>query len=92
MLRLMTERTTIAAAGNTMAPALAVLREIGFTVTKQLSAEGLYEAVGKGCTLVAEDPLTLLGLAKLYEVRGAGWRPTDAEVSEFLEIDNDGEA
>lgn len=88
----MAEITTIIAAGNTMAPALAVLSEIGFEVKKQFGVDGLYEAERKGCRLVAEDPLTLLGLAKLYEIRGAGWMPTDAEVSEFLQIDSNGKA
>lgn len=31
-----------------------------------------------------------LGLAKLYESRGASWRPSDEEVSAYLELEGNG--
>ena len=77
--------TTIYAAGNTSAPALGVLRSLGFVVSRE--ADGLYRAERKDCILGAEDPLALLGLAKLHEARGTSWRPTDAEVEAFLSME-----
>lgn len=85
----MSERTTIVAAGNTLAPALAVLRGLGYEVTRESAGERSYVAVSRVCRLVAEDPLTLLGLAKLYEVRGNSWKPTDSEVSAFFGLEGE---
>ena len=77
--------TTIYAAGNTSAPALGVLRSLGFVVSRE--ADGLYKATRHDCILGAEDPLALPGLAKLHEARGASWQPSDAEVEEFLSME-----
>jgi hypothetical protein len=85
----MSERITIATAGNTLAPALAVVRGMGYQVTREAGGDMLYVAEIGVCILKAEDPLTLLGLAKLYEVRGRNWRPTDAEVSAFLALEGE---
>ncbi len=82
----MNERITIAAAGNTLAPALAVIRGMGYQVTLEAGGDALYVAERGICALKAEDPLTLLGLVKLYEVRGRNWKPTDAEVSALLAL------
>lgn len=83
----MKNRVTLAAAGNTLSPALAVLRELGYTVTREASGERLFRAKNANCLLLAEDPLRLLGLVKLYEIRGEQWRPTDSEVDDFLSMD-----
>ena len=84
----MTERTKISAAGNTLAPALAVLLGMGYDVKRESGNEGWYAAISSRCSLRAEDPLTLLGLAKLYEVRGTRWQPSDKEVSAFLALES----
>jgi hypothetical protein len=76
-------RTTIAAAGNTLASALACIRASGYAVTVEPNGK-LLRAVGTAATLLAEDLLSLLGLVKLYEVRGPEWKPTDAEVEALL--------
>lgn len=83
----MTNRTKIAAAGNTLAPALAVLQSMGYDVKREPGNEVWYEATNNCCSLRAEDPLALLGLAKLYEVRGNGWQPSDEEVLAFLALE-----
>jgi len=80
----MKSRTAITAAGNTLAPALASLKALGYQVSRDPAGQRLYRADNAECSLAAEDPLSLLGLVKLYEVRGADWHPTDAEVSAFL--------
>jgi hypothetical protein len=51
-----------------------------FAGTELLRAEREQEA------FVAEDPLQLIGLVKLHELRGASWRPTEAEVEDFLKL------
>ena len=85
----MNTRTKIAAAGNTSAPALAVLRQLGYTVTREATGQRLFRAENQQCSLIAEDPLLLLGLAKLFEVRGGNWKPNDAEIAELLALDRD---
>jgi len=83
-LSIMQVRTTLTSAGNTLAPALASLKALGYEVSRDTSGQRLYRAENAVCSLSAEDPLLLLGLAKLYEVRGENWHPTDSEVSAFL--------
>lgn len=72
-----------------MAPALATIRAMGYEVSRDLEGGGAYVAVGPNCRLVADDPLALLGLLKIYEMRGSNWEPTDAEVSAFLEMERE---
>lgn len=83
----MKNRITLAAAGNTLAPALTVLRKLGYTVTREASGQRLFRAENANCLLLADDPLLLLELVKLYEIRGEQWRPTDSEVDDFLSMD-----
>ena len=52
---------------------------MGYVVT--LTRNGrLFKAEKEGQALIAEDVLLLLGLAKLHEIRGDEWRPTQTEV------------
>ena len=84
------EQTRIAPAGNTLPGALAVLRGMGYKVSRQSDGERLFVAERESCVLMAEDVLLLLGLAKLYESRGASWRPSDEEVAAYLELEGNG--
>ncbi|MGS5084981.1 hypothetical protein ACVC7V_00575 [Hydrogenophaga sp. A37] len=81
--------TTIVAAGNTMAPSLAEVRALGYEVSRGTDCGGAYVAEGLNCRLVADDPLALLGLVKLFELRGRNWQPTDDEVSAFLVLEDE---
>ena len=82
---------TIATAGNVLPGALACLRRLGYEVS--ISDSGaLCQARSAHCTLVAEDLVALLGLAKLHEMRGDDWRPTDEEVDAFLAFDAAGDS
>lgn len=85
----MTNRMRLVAAGNTLAPALSVLLKLGYTVTREASGEQQYRAEDETCIVSADDPLTLLGLVKLYEMRGVDWQPTDEEVQRFLLLETD---
>ncbi len=82
----MSNRTVIASAGNVLPAAFAALRALGYAVT--LTSNGrLCKAEKESLTLMAEDPLLLLGLAKLHEVRGNEWHPTESQVEEYLPFD-----
>jgi hypothetical protein len=77
---------TIATAGNTLAPALAILMAKGFVVEPSVTNGGLLQATNGVVTLLGEDPLVLLGLAAIAEARGADWKPTDNEVAVWLNL------
>jgi hypothetical protein len=79
----MNERIQLAAASNTLAPALAVLRRMGYVVSRN---GDVYRADSETRRLLADDLLQLLGLAALLDERGAAWRPTDEEVDALLRL------
>ncbi|MFZ4875854.1 hypothetical protein ACL9RI_12265 [Janthinobacterium sp. Mn2066] len=83
----MQHKIRIAVAGNTLAPALGVLNKLGYTVTRDKTAEQQYQAEDDTCIFVADDPVTLMGLVKIYEERGADWQPSDEEVQLLLLLD-----
>ncbi len=87
----MTRRICISSAGNTLAPALGVIRALGYSVSREADGLRRYKAENVLCELYAEDPLSLLGLVKLVEIRGEAWHPSDAEVEELLLMDRDHE-
>ncbi|MFL6606029.1 MAG: hypothetical protein ACJ8R9_32530 [Steroidobacteraceae bacterium] len=79
----------IVAAGNTLAPALAELVSLGFSVSRIAvsgPSEPFLRAEKLGLVLDASDPLELLGLAMLAERRGAAWVPSDDEVDALLKL------
>jgi hypothetical protein len=79
----------IVAAGNTLAPALAELVSLGFSVSRIVvsgPSEPFLRAEKLGLVLDASDPLELLGLATLAERRGAAWVPSDDEVDALLKL------
>lgn len=76
----------IATAGNTVIPALLALEALGFTVS--LNSEGeraSCRARRADEVYVADDPVCLLGLVKLVELRGWHWAATDTEISEAMQ-------
>lgn len=82
------DKLRVTNAGNTLAPSYALLRQLGFQVTHVKDANGQptgwVRAENQYCVLTAEDPVALLGLVKLVEGRKGSWRPTGAEVDDFL--------
>lgn len=56
----MTNRMRLMAGGNTLAPALSILRKLGYTVTRESSGERQYRAENETCTFSADDPLVCL--------------------------------
>jgi hypothetical protein len=86
----MSDDISITSAGNTSAPAFALLKQLGFEVSHVRDASGRctewLQAKREGCVLRAEDPLALLGLAKLIECKGADWRSSQEEIDAFLDF------
>lgn len=75
-----TEGVDIAQAGNTVAPAILALEQIGLTVTQ--SGDYLVAVLGNA-RFVADDPVALLGLVKLVELRRP-WAASDTELDDVL--------
>jgi hypothetical protein len=78
------------AAANTLAPALAELHSMGFTVKKRDDADGDHDYVAerRDIILSADDVLQLLALAILNDRRGeAACHPTDEEVDNLMRLE-----
>ena len=70
----------ISAAGNTVVPALLALEALGFRVDITGDGERPTSRATRGDEVyVADDPVSLLGLVKLVEIRGWNWTPEDSE-------------
>lgn len=80
----MNERLRLAAAANTLAPALAALRQKGYTVSRR---DDSYRAESAARLLLADDLLQLLGLVALLDERGDSWHPTDEEIQALLDLE-----
>jgi hypothetical protein len=78
------EAIRIAAAGNVEAPAYLALVKRGFNVS--CDNQGQWSATGNGCHFIASSPLELLGLAGIFDSRGANWRASDQEIEAFLKL------
>jgi hypothetical protein len=71
----------IHAAGNTVVPALLALEQLGFDVVVHNNSTGQsVVAVRGGEQYAGDDPVAVLGLIKLIEVRTWAWRPADSEI------------
>jgi hypothetical protein len=80
----MGQKITIASAGNTLAAALAALKQLGYSVSQLPGNPQLFRAENESFSLLAEDPLLLLGLAGIARCRGTNWQPNDSEVAQLL--------
>jgi len=81
----MKRKPTIATAGNTLAPALAAIKSCGYTVATD-DDTGLLRAENEAERFLAEDPVALLGLIRMREIRGDDWKATDDEIDAFLDL------
>jgi len=70
----------LAQAGNTVAPAILALEACGYIVTQELDN---FVAKAGDARFVADDPVALLGLVRLAELRRP-WRTTDAELDDVI--------
>ena len=76
---------SIAAAGNTEAPAYLTLVKLGYLVDRTEKDGGERWIAKKGTLqLMADCPLELLGLSLLRSERGPHWHASDSEINDFL--------
>ena len=75
----------IAAAGDTVVPALLALEALGFHVEVSAGDDSVYRATRGDESYLADDPVTVLGLVKLVELRGWDWGASDADVAAALQ-------
>ena len=71
----------IGAMGNTVIPALLALEQLGFEVTVQGQTTTAVRGEEK---YFAGDPVTVLGLIKLIELRTWQWSASDSDVEKTL--------
>jgi hypothetical protein len=70
--------------GNTEVPAYLALQKRGYAVT--CSDDGRYWTAASGnCKFSADNPVSLLGIAAMYETRGEEWKASDEEIECFIE-------
>lgn len=75
----------LSAAGNTLVPAILALEARGFELSVDQSVnQPLWKARNGNQSFTAEDPLTLLGLIRLTELRGPDWQAEDHEIDEVI--------
>jgi len=73
-------------AGNVVIPSILALENLGFSLSVKESAnKKTFLAVRDLETYVADDPLSLLGLIKLIELRSWEWRATDSEITDVFQ-------
>lgn len=72
----------IAQAGDTVVPAILALEEMGMIVDVQADQVVASSAVGR---FIAEDPVAVLGLVRLLELRGAEWMAKDEDIAAAFE-------
>ena len=71
----------IAATGNTVIPALLALERLGFQIAlRNVGAGQIVVAIRRDEEYIADDPVAVLGLIKLIELRHWDWKATDQEI------------
>ncbi|MDQ1304472.1 MAG: hypothetical protein QG671_299 [Actinomycetota bacterium] len=76
-----TDGVNLTHAANALVPAILALESSGYTVTQDGT---LFVATAGNARFSAEDPVSLLGLVRLAELRRP-WRATDAEIDATLD-------
>ena len=74
----------IVAAGNTVVPAILALEALGFRVEMSDGEHARCQARRDSESYLADDPVTVLGLVRLVELRSWDWGASDAEVDAAL--------
>lgn len=75
----------IVTAGNVVVPAILLLEERGFSVSRSVLESVESWSARKGATEVtADDPVQLLGLSLLAEVRGEAWQASDEQIDDAV--------
>jgi hypothetical protein len=81
----MGESERLSTAGNVLVPSVLTLRRLGFAVSRSDTPDGEEWRAERGSlVLIANDPVSLLGLHALREERGSEWPADDAEIDRVL--------
>ena len=76
----------ITSAGNTVVPALLSLESLGFEVVVSANGDRAECRVTRGDeSYVADDPVTVIGLVRLVELRGWNWAVSDSELDAAIQ-------
>jgi hypothetical protein len=72
---------SITTAGNTVVPAILALEDLGFSVSiAKVGDRDVFRATRGDETYGADDPVAVLGLLKLVELRDWSWQASDADL------------
>ena len=71
----------IAQAGNTVVPAILALEEMGMVIDVR---DDQVIATSPAVQFIADDPVAVLGLVRLLELRGADWMAKDEDIAAAL--------
>lgn len=74
-------RHQIAQASNTVVPALLAIESLGFTVEV---GDQFVTARGRNGEFIAEDPVAVLGLIRLVDLRSWAWSADDEQIDAVL--------
>ncbi|QQP97777.1 hypothetical protein [Lysobacter enzymogenes] len=72
-------------ANNTLAPAAAALLQQGYELEGHPTLPGWWLARKGEHSFLAENPVELLGLIAMVQLRGEDWAATDREIADFLQ-------
>lgn len=81
----------IASAGNSDTACYGALIQKGYRVSIIVNSDGktgLYQAEKDGNVFIGHSPIETLGLVSLYELRGVKWGPSNSEIDEYIELEN----
>jgi hypothetical protein len=82
----MSTQEILAGAGNVEVPCVLALRSQGFTLSRKvIDGHEEWRAERPDLLLIADAPLSLLGLVSLRERRGRQWRASDEEIDAFFQ-------
>jgi hypothetical protein len=73
----------ISAAANVVVPAYLAILSKGYKIAPGGVQNGLVATRGDD-SFLADDPITLLGLIAMAELRGARWHASDQEIDDYL--------
>ena len=73
----------ISTAANVVVPAYLAILSKGYKIEPSGVQNGLVATRGDN-SFLADDPITLLGLIAMAELRGPRWQASDQEIDDFL--------
>ncbi|SDY28062.1 hypothetical protein SAMN04487939_101614 [Lysobacter sp. yr284] len=75
----------VAMAGNVLAPASAAIQQLGYALERHPDWPGWLVARKGEDAFQAENPVELLGLIAMVQLRGDRWEANDRELADYLQ-------